>query len=232
MATRFRPTLLFAAVVLVGHLVPVQSQGMAGLRVKTDAADVEVWLDGEPVGRTPLTLRELSTGKHRLTLLKDGYEDYLEDVEVAPGKTNSVFVVMKPRSMKLPDLPAEFRIVNAGLSRKYEGTLTVSAEALDYKSDNGEHQFHVQVADIKSVVRAMSPVIGGMVNIKSPNSKELMAIRLEAAGRRYIFIAFKETRKDRFEVANEKTRELYDIIYRLWFAAAPPQKSRIEPQQK
>jgi hypothetical protein len=231
MTTRFRPTLLFAAVLLVGHLAPARSQGTAGLRVKTDAADVEVWLDGEPVGRTPLTLRELSTGKHRLTLLKDGYEDYLEEVEVAPGKTNSVFVVMKPRGVKLPDLPVEFKIVNAGLSRKYEGTLTVSAEALDYKSDNGEHQFHVQVADIKSVVRAMSPSIG-MGYLRSPNSKELMAIRLEAAGSTYTFIAFKETRKDRFEVANEKTRELYDIIYRLWFAAAPPQKSRVEPQQK
>lgn len=231
MTARFRPTLLFAAVLLVGQLALAQSQGTAGLRVKTDATDVEVWLDGEPVGHTPLTLRELSTGKHQLTLLKDGYEDYLEDVEVAPGKINSVFVVMKPRSVKLPDLPVEFKIVDVGLSRKYEGTLTVSAEALDYKSDNGEHQFHVQVADIKSVVRAMAPSIG-MGYLRSPNSKELMAIRLEAAGHRYTFIAFKETRKDKFEVANEKTRELYDIIYRLWFATAPPQKSRVGPQQK
>lgn len=231
MTTRSRLTLLLAAVLLAGHTAPARSQGTAGLRVKTDAADVEVWLDGEPVGRTPLTLRELPTGRHRLTLLKDGYEDYLEDVEVAPGKTNSVFVVMKPRGVKLPDLPVEFKIANAGLSSKYEGTLTVSAEALDYKSDNGEHQFHVQVAQIKSVVRAMAPSIG-MGYLRSPNSKELMAIRLEAAGRRYTFVAFKETRKDRFELANEKTRELYDIIYRLWFAAAPPQKSRVEPPPK
>jgi len=211
----------------MAHAASAQSQGEASLRVKTDTPDVEVWLDGESVGRTPLTLKNLTAGKHRIALLKDGYEDGMQDVEVAPGKSNSVFVVMKPRSVKLPDLPVEFRIVNAGRSSKYVGTLRVSAEAMDYKSDNGAHQFHVPVSSIKSVVRALSPVVGGVgVYYKSPNTKgEVMAIRIEASGHTYNFIAFEDTRKDRFEVANGKTRELYDIVYRLWFATqTTPQK--------
>src|SRR5215213_10931630 len=137
MTSRFRTILLFAAGLLMAHAASAQSQGEASLRVKTDTPDVEVWLDGESVGRTPLTLKNLTAGKHRIALLKDGYEDGMQDVEVAPGKSNSVFVVMKPRSVKLPDLPVEFRIVNAGRSSKYVGTLRVSAEAMDYKSENG-----------------------------------------------------------------------------------------------
>lgn len=227
MVSRFRPMLLLAVGLLTACVVSAESQSTGTLRVKTDAADVEVWVDGESVGRTPLTLRDLVAGKHRISLLKDGYEDYLEDVEVSPGTTKSVFVVMKPRSVKLPDLPVEFRVVDAGRSSKYVGNLTVSAVALDYKSDDGAHQFRVPVATIKSVVRALSPVIGGMPVMKSPNSKEVMAIRIEAPGHTYTFIAFKDTRKDSFEVANEKTRELYDVIYRLWFATlTPPQKSK------
>lgn len=228
MARQFRPILLFAAGLLMAHAASARSQSTASLRVKTDTADVEVWLDGESVGRTPLTLKNLSAGKHHVALLKDGYEDQLQDVEVAPGKSNSIFVVMKPRSVKLPDLPVEFRIVDAGRRSKYVGTLTVSAEAIDYKADNGDHQFHIPASSIKSVVRAFSPVVGGLsVYFKSPNSKdEVMAIRIEASGGTYNFIAFQGTRKDPFELANEKTRELYDIIYRLWFATQPPPQNR------
>lgn len=228
MTRRLRLALLFAVGLLLTHAASAQSPGTATLRVKTDTAGVEVWLDGESVGRTPLTLREVAAGKHRIALLKDGYEDHAEDVEVSPGRANSLFVVMKPRSVKLPDLPVTFKVVDAGRREKYVGTLTVSAEALDYKSENGKHDFRVPVATIKSVVRALSPVVGGMPQMKSPNSKdEVMAIRVEAPGHTYTFIAFKETRKDPFEVANEKTRELYDVVYRLWFATVNgPQKSK------
>lgn len=212
----------------MAHAASARSQSTATLRVKTDTADVEVWLDGESVGRTPLTLRNLTAGKRRISLLKDGYEDHLQDVEVSPGQTNSVFVVMKPRSVKLPDLPVEFKVVDAGRRRKYVGTLKVSAEALDYQAESGAKQFHIPVATIKSVVRALSSVKGGMPQFKSPNSKdEVMAIRIVTPSHSYIFIAFEETRKDSFEVANKKTRELYDVIYRLWFATlSPPQKSK------
>jgi hypothetical protein len=228
MARRFRPALLLAIGLLWADAASAQTQSTATLRVKTDTADVEVWLDGESVGRTPLTLRNLAAGKRRISLLKDGYEDHLQDVEVSPGKTNSVFVVMKPRSVKLPDLPVEYKVVDAGRRSKYVGTLSISAEALDYQAENGAKKFHVPVATIKSVVRALSPVIGGMPQFKSPNSKEeVMAIRIETPGHTYTFIAFEDTRKDSFEVANKKTRELYDVIYKLWFATlTPPQKSK------
>lgn len=227
MTTRFKATLLLAVGLLMAHAASAQSQSTAALRVKTDTADVEVWLDGELVGRTPLTLKNLSAGQHRIALLKDGYEDHLQEVEVSSSQSNSIFVVMKPQSVKLPALPVEFKVVDEGRRSKHVGTLIVSAEALDYKSENGARQFNIPISTIKSVVRALSPVVGGMPQFKSPNSKEVMAIRIAASGGSYNFIAFKETRKDSFEVANEKTRELYDVLYRLWFATlTPTQKSK------
>ena len=224
MTSQFKPILLFAVGLLMAHAASAQSQSTATLRVKTDAADVEVWLDGESVGLTPLTQRNLTSGKHRIVLLKDGYEDHLQDVEVAPDKTTSIFVVMSPRKVKLPDLPLEFKVVHEHQLRSCRGTLTVSAEALDYKAENDADQFHIPISTIKSVVSTSGPVIANAPQFKSLNSK--MAIVIETSGHTYVFWAFKETRKDSTEVANENTRELYSVVYKLWFATSPPRKSK------
>ena len=219
MTSQFRTILLIVIGVVLPHATLAQDSTTGKLRIKTDTADVEVLLNGESVGRTPLTLTGLTSGKHRIALLKDGYEDYLQEVDVWLDKTNVIFVVMKPRTVKLPDLPVEFRVVDEGRRSKSVGTLTVSAEDLYYKADNNSKEFRVPISTIKSVVRALLPIVGGMVIFKSPNSKdEVMSIRVEVPGHTYTFIAFEGTRKDPFEVADQKTRELYDVLYKLWQA--------------
>lgn len=221
MTNQFRPILLIAVALLVSHAASAQDSATGKLRVKTDTAEVEVFLDGKSAGRTPLMLKDLTSGKHRIALLKDGYEDHLQEVDVSLDKTNVMFVVMKPRSVKLPDLPVEFRVTDQGRRSKNVGTLTVSAEDIYYKADDNSKEFRVAVSTIKSVVRALSAVINTTPTptFKSPNSKdEVMSIRVEVPGHTYTFIAFEGTRKDPFEVADQKTRELYDVLYKLWQA--------------
>lgn len=221
MTSQFRTILLIAVGLLIPQAPSAQDSTTGKLRIKTDTADVEVLLNGESVGRTPLTLKGLTSGKHRITLSKDGYEDYLQEIDVWPDKTNVIFVVMKPGTVKLPDLPVEFRVVDDGRRSKYVGTLTVSAEALYYKADDNSKEFRVPISTIKSVVRALTPIINfrPTSTFKSPNSKdEVMSIRIEASSHTYTFIAFEGTRKDPFEVADQKTKELYDVLYRVWHA--------------
>ncbi|MDQ5827563.1 MAG: PEGA domain-containing protein [Chloroflexota bacterium] len=221
MKNLFKLMLLLVAGLLAAHAASAQSQSTATLRIKTDTAGVEIWLNGESVGHTPLTLRELPAGKHRISLLKDGYEDRLEEVAVSPAKSNSLFVVMKPRSIKLPELPVTFKVIHQHLAGSCVGTLTVSADALDYKAENDTDEFHIPVATLKSVARSVGPFLtrrAAKQEFKSP-SAEGLAFRVEAPGRAYTFVAFKDTRKDENEVLGEKTRELYDVVYRLWTAA-------------
>lgn len=230
MRNRFRLILLLVVGLPMAHTASSQSQSTATLRVKTDTAGVEVWLNGESMGRTPLTLRDLAAGKHRVSLLKDGYEDYLEDVVVSPSKSNSLFVVMKPRNIKLPDLPVTFKVVHRHLVGSCTGTLTVSADALDYKAENDADEFHIPIATLKSVARSIGPFLSRSIHtqhdFKTP-SAEGLAFRIEAPGRAYTFVAFKDTRKDEVEVLSEKTRELYDVVYRLWTATLTlPHKSK------
>lgn len=206
--------LLYLAFAFVSSAQP-QTDGV--LRVKTDTTDVQVRLDGEDVGRTPLTLRNLTSGKHKILLLKDGYEDHSQEIEVSPGAPNSIFVVMKPLSTNLPTLPAEFKAIHQHRTGTCVGLLTVTADALDYKAENDSDQFHIPIATIKSVARSWGPVAGlAPFGIRAPT--ELMAFRIEAPGRSYGFMAFNESPKDSLEVAGKKTRELYVIVYKLWSA--------------
>lgn len=226
MKSQFKPILLFAVGLLITHAASVQSQSTATLRVKTDAAGVEVWLDGEAMGRTPLTLRDVTAGKHHLVLLLDGYEDHQQEVEVSPGKANSIFVVMKVRNIKLPDLPVSFKVIHGHNIRSCVGTLTVSAEALDYKAENDDDEFHIPLATIKSVVRTTGATRGAMPSF-SVLSTDRMFIYIETPSRAYSFRAFQDTRKDPAKVASEKTRELHEIVFRL-LTATPnaPQQSK------
>lgn len=226
MTSRFRPALLFVAVLLAAHAATARSQSTATLRVKADTADVEVRLDGQPVGHTPLTLREITAGQHRITLLKDGYEEHSQDVEVLPGKPNSVFVVMKPLNVKLPDLPVKFKVIHQHLLKSCTGTLTISADALDYKAENDSDQYHIPIKAIKAIVRTTGATRGMTPSFRD-GSKDSTFIRIETPGHEYVFWAFEDTRKDPVKVFIEKTRELHEVVFRLWSTTqTPPQKNK------
>ena len=227
------PVLVLATAVLLcfslASISSAQGQTTGVVRVKTDTTGVAVWLDGEDAGRTPLTFRNLTTGKHRLVLAKDGYEDHLQEIDVSPGQPNSIFVVMKPLALQLPALPVEFKVIHQHRLGTCVGALTVSAEALDYKATNDSDQFHIPIATIKGLSRSWGPVAGMMpIGIRGPT--DMMAFRVETPGRSYGFLAFKDTVDDQMKVAGERTRELYEVVYKLWSATlSPAEKDKKSP---
>lgn len=190
--------------------------GPAGtLRVKTDVPDVQVIMDDKEVGRTPLTLKSVPAGLRHLTLIKEGYEDHTQKVEVADQKTASIFVVMKPVTTPLPELPVEFKVMHQHRFGYCVGILTVSAKSLEYKAEQGEDKFHIPIQTLKSVSRSWGPVPGmapGGINAQT----DMMACRMEAPDRAYGFMAYKDQIGEEMKVASQKTKELFDVIYRLW----------------
>lgn len=59
------------------------------LSINYRPSGAEVWLDGEKVGVTPLTLSGIETGSHKIKLVSDGYKAEEIDVDVKTG-TNSL----------------------------------------------------------------------------------------------------------------------------------------------
>lgn len=218
---RRQKAILLALLLLLAQAAGVEAQDLiapgGGLRVKTDVPDVQVIVNGKEVGRTPLTLKSLVAGSHRLTLIKEGYADHVQQVEVTAQKTASVFVVMKPLTTPLPALPVEFKVMHQHRLGYCVGRLTVSAEALDYRADKDDDQFHIPIHTLQSVSRSWGPIPGmapGGVNAHT----DMMAFRIEAPGRAYGFLAYKDQLGEQMEVASEKTKELFEIVYKLWTA--------------
>jgi hypothetical protein len=192
------------------------------LRVKTDVAEALVVLDNKEVGRTPLTLRDVSVGKHRLVIVKDGYEDHVQEVDVTALKTASVFAVMKPESARMPEVPVTFKVTHHHFSgHPCSGKLTVTADAVDYDAEDDADKFHIPLATIKSLSRSWGPYAGLPVfGIKA--STDSMAFRIEAPGRSYNFRAFRETADDEMDVVSAETGKLFTTVYKLWSATLKP----------
>lgn len=209
-------------------LAPAGNDGT--LRVKTDVAAVKVFLDDQEVGETPLTVAPVAPGRHRLSLLKPGYQDHVQEVEVQAGATAKLFVVMKPTEISLPPFPVQYRVLHQHRSGACIGQLTVTAEAVDYRSDDEQDIFHIPIRDIRSVARSMGSRPMGflemniVVGLTLKYRIAVTACRIEAPGRGYGFWAVENEAKTAEEVKSteviaEKTKEMFEILYRLWNAS-------------
>jgi hypothetical protein len=191
------------------------SQEVAGaLRVKTDITGVHIFLDGEEKGTTPTTLRGLAPGQHQLALVKDGYEAQETAVTITAGATELVAVTMKPLVLPLPQLPAVFRAIHQHRLGTCIGTMTVTADAIDFVGDTKEDVFHIPIRTLRSVSHSFGriPGMGGGMD----GSSSLMACRFEAPDRAFGFWAVEKDGNDTVEVMSVKTRELLQVLYRLW----------------
>ena len=185
------------------------------LRVKTDITGVQIFLDGQERGTTPTTLRGLVPGPHQLALVKDGYEAHEQAVTVTAGKTELVVVAMKPLALPPPQLPAVFRAVHQHRLGTCIGTLTVTAETIEFTGGTKEDIFRIPIHTLRSVSRSFGPVPGmGPTGIGGPSS--MMACRIEAPGRAYGFWAVEKGMDDDVQVMAAKTKELFHVVYRLW----------------
>lgn len=200
---------------------PQAAPAESGLRVKTDVSEVVVLLDGKEVGKTPLTLKEVAAGAHRVALTKPGFEDHEEQVMFEAGATAKLFVVMKPLPAPPPKLPAQFYVIHQHRAGACSGILTVTAEAMDYRSHDGKDVFHIPFVEMKSLSRSM----GSLPNATWNMPAEYSGCRIEAPGRSYGFFAYEEDPKlagtpaenrVKFQDTGAKTKELFELVYRLW----------------
>jgi hypothetical protein len=87
---------LCAAVTVAAFLVTTP-ETPGHLSVASDPSDAAVYVDGQFIGRTPLEVKALPPGDHRVRLVKDGYLENGRVVNVASGKTQSLEVRLTSR---------------------------------------------------------------------------------------------------------------------------------------
>jgi hypothetical protein len=228
---------MLAHLLLIALVVwPAATTDDATLRIKTDVADVEVFLDGKSVAKAPLTLTPVAVGAHHLALTKPGYVDHEEEVQVQAGATAKMFVIMKALPAEPPKLPAQFYAIHQhAAGGACSGMLTVTAEAIDYRSHDGHDVFHIPIQQIHSLSRSMGTAWWTSGPLKTPS--QYSACRLEVPGKSYGFFAYEEDPKlagtpaeNRVtkEDTTAKTKEIFELIYRLW---AESLEQRQHPKQ-
>jgi hypothetical protein len=226
-----------------------QSSATATLRIKTDIIGAKILLDGQDVGTTPVTLPAVSVGKHRLPLIKEGYHEYTQEIEVIMGKPNHLFIVMQAFDTPLPQLPMQFKVIHKHVSGMCKGLLTVNADSLDYKADDNKDVFHIPLREVNNVSRSSgsaviipipmgggyalgvgnrdvakdalgSDPLKGETHTGTETRYNLIPFRFDTSNRGYSFVAYEEEKNETGNLTiknfDARTKELFDIVYRLW----------------
>ena len=215
-------------VLLIGllSLALVAAGGDGTLRVRTDVAGVSVLIDEQEAGETPATISPVSSGRHRVTLIKPGYQDHSEEIDVKDGATVRQFVVMKPIEVTLPPFPIRYRAIHQHRAGACVGQLTLEANGINYRGDDGQDVFNLPIRDVRSVARSSGAVPFGFglatdLIVAAKMKAKVIPARIEAPGRSYGFWATDSasdvTDPDKLDdVAIQKTKELFEVLYRLW----------------
>lgn len=213
-----------AVIALALLAAPARGQdGTATLRIKTDVTDVEVLVEGESAGRTPLTLSSVKPGRIKLTLVKPGFEDQTREADVVAGKTVSVFVVMKKILGPLPELPMNFLGVHEHATGRCYGRLVVHRDHIEYKAEKGPDSFQIPLSSVTFLSRSTgplfviptaSPTFGGInvgaYGVERKNPAGVLPVRVETKERKYGFWVYEENGE-----ATNQTTSLYLLLSRL-----------------
>ncbi len=89
-----------AAAKWFGALVEVEAKPM--LTITSDPAGANVTVDGQPAGRTPVTLRDLTAGTHNLELSMAGHVSATKTVELRAGVAHEISLQLEAQGATPP----------------------------------------------------------------------------------------------------------------------------------
>ncbi|HEU4437550.1 MAG TPA: carboxypeptidase regulatory-like domain-containing protein, partial [candidate division Zixibacteria bacterium] len=74
---------------------PAAEQKLAGMTLSIDPPDAEAFLDGQSLGSGGI-FKDLPSGRHTLSVQRNGYQEWKNDVELKAGRPNRVRVSLVP----------------------------------------------------------------------------------------------------------------------------------------
>ena len=103
--------------------------------------DGKVSVDGKEYGTTPLTIKDLTVGTHRLKVKKTGFLNHISDVLVEKGKVNKIEVTLElTPQLTINSNPTGADITINGQFRQFEGHITPKRYIYSDVLNPGEYQ--------------------------------------------------------------------------------------------
>ncbi|MCI0596882.1 MAG: tetratricopeptide repeat protein, partial [candidate division Zixibacteria bacterium] len=155
---------------------PAPEQRLTGLTLSLEPPDAEAFLNGEPLGSGGI-FKDLPAGRHTLSVKREGYQDWKNEVELKTGQANRVRVALVPNKT----VPS----VSAQLERKgFEDYLN---EGQNYLAKNDYHKAAASLSEavkIRPGSAAAHTLLGeafwGNRDVKAGNTHFLKAARVYA----------------------------------------------------
>jgi len=77
--------------------VELKEKGRRNLKIESEPQAATVYIDGKEKGKTPMIIRNISTGTHMVALKKPGYIDTKEQHQVVHGMTEKAIIYMRQK---------------------------------------------------------------------------------------------------------------------------------------
>ena len=141
-----RPTRRAAAPAVTAAPPPVEAPPPADLvtlRVDSDVAGAQVFIDRQFVGAAPVTTTDVKPGAHQINVSATGYDQYAQSIDLAPGSRD---VMVRFKEVRLD---AKAAVVHKHGIGSCSGTLVATPQGLRYDTTNKGDAFTVPLTNLE-----------------------------------------------------------------------------------
>jgi serine/threonine protein kinase len=131
------------------------------IRIKSEPANAQIWINGKSMGTTPLNIADLSPGIYQLIIKKEGYLDYKNKIYLKSGQNSDLLanLPLLSGSLNITTDPPSARILLDG-----EEITNSRTPAKLEKIPVGKHKIEVQKTGYTSVTKEIEIKKGEILN--------------------------------------------------------------------
>ena len=123
--------------------VEAPSPDSVTLRIDSDVAGAQVFIDRQFIGAAPITSTDVKPGTHQINVSAPGYEQYAQSIELTPGSRD---VTVRFKEVRLD---AKADVVHKHGVGSCRGTLIATAQGLRYDTTNKGDAFIVPLTNLE-----------------------------------------------------------------------------------
>jgi PEGA domain len=146
-AERPRPSRRAAAPAVTTAPPPAEAPPPADLvtlRIDSDVAGAQVFIDRQFIGAAPVTTRDVKPGTHQINVSATGYDQYAQSIDLTPGSRD---VMVRFKEVRLD---AKADVVHKHGIGSCRGTLVATPQGLRYDTTNKGDAFTVTLTNLET----------------------------------------------------------------------------------
>src|SRR5262245_39943710 len=140
-----RPTRRAAAPTITNAPPPAEAPApvdVVTLRLDSDVAGAQVFIDRQFIGAAPITTTEVKPGTHQINVSATGYDQYAQSIDLTPGSRE---VTVRFKEVRLD---AKADVVHKHGVGSCRGTLVATPQGLRYDTTNKGDAFTVPLTNL------------------------------------------------------------------------------------